>query len=1244
MTAVGLSCVNDVPFGLPETALVRVDPDSTDLRIGNVIRMQAAALDEHRTLLVGKKPTWSSDNTGIATVSAEGVVQGMGSGVATITALIDGMQGQARVRVQPAPSIGLSATSLEFAKTAGGEDPDAESIEVTNTGGFDLIGLAAEISYGPGADDWLVVELNSDVAPATLTVTPNADAVTAAGEHTATVSISSFDAINSPRSVQVSLTVTADAPANVAATGNEQIGIAGEPVPVAPAVTVTDQFGNPVQGVDVTFEVTAGGGSVTDDQQITNADGVATVGSWILGTSIALEHQLVATADAPGLDPVTFTATAGAAAPANIEPVAGDAQAATVATMVAVSPSVRVSDQYDNPVAGVPVTFAATVGAGTVMGGSQATDTDGVATVGGWTLGTTAGPNQLSATVADGPLVVTFSATGTADVPTSLTVTAGDGQTATVATTLPVSPAVVVQDQYGNEVPDVTVTFAVASGNGSLTGEVQVTGGDGVAVVGSWTLGTPAGTQTLEVSVGQPGVDPVTVSATATPDAPFAVAKEAGDNQSATVGTAVGIPPRIRAADQYGNAVAGVEVTFEVSSGDGEITGPVQFTNVLGLAEVGNWTLGPAVGVNTLTATAPGLMGSPLTFTANGNEGGLNLTLVDGDGQTGTVAQPLTDPYVVRVTDEGGLGVEDVVVAWTVTGGGGSITESSVTDADGFTSVARTLGTNAAVPHTARAVLGGLEVNFTATAVADVAASITVSAGNNQSAEVNTAVVTPPAAVVRDQFNNPVPGHAVTFAVTGGGGAVSPETAVTTNASGIAAVTSWTMGITAGTNNNTLSATAAGGDIAGNPLTFTASATPGPASLTNSLVSATGPITANNNASSISTVTVTVRDQFNNPRSGHTITYTVSGSGNFITQPSTTTNASGVTTGSWYSTQATVKTVTATISGTGQISQTANVTVNPAAVSLANSLVSASPTSITASTGSSASTVTATVRDAFGNVRSGHTVTLSSTGTNNTFSPNSSGVSDGNGQLQRSFSSITAQGKTISASVTGVGTISQTVGVTVNPGPPASMVLSSGNNQIANVFAAVSSSPTVRVRDEFLNWVSSGWSITFTVSTGGGWLGFFQSSIMTQTDASGFASASGWVMGESVALTTTGLRPNSLTASRSGLSSVTFNASGRYTYNAHISSILTSGTNPCTNCHAISYAWVTGIANCNTSFRRVPTTGGTTAESNSVLMRRVDNSSLLCPELGLMPQGGPQLSTTLRDRIRGWIRAGAPQS
>src|SRR5207253_874745 len=84
--------------------------------------------------------------------------------------------------------------------------------------------------------------------------------------------------------------------------------------------------------------------------------------------------------------PVPFSATAKAGAAATIAANSATSQSATAGTAVGTPPSVIVKDANGNPVAQVAVTFAVAPGNGTITGGSQTTNTSGVATVGSWTL------------------------------------------------------------------------------------------------------------------------------------------------------------------------------------------------------------------------------------------------------------------------------------------------------------------------------------------------------------------------------------------------------------------------------------------------------------------------------------------------------------------------------------------------------------------------------------------------------------------------------------------------------------------------------------------------------------------------------------------------------------------------------------------------------------------------------------------------------------------------------------------
>ncbi len=98
----------------------------------------------------------------------------------------------------------------------------------------------------------------------------------------------------------------------VVADGNGQTGLMGFALNVDPRVRVLDGDGTGVSGVEVTFEATTGGGSVTGHVQVTDGQGYAHPAKWTLGSN-AGANQLTATIDAqPAPLSVTFDATAAA--------------------------------------------------------------------------------------------------------------------------------------------------------------------------------------------------------------------------------------------------------------------------------------------------------------------------------------------------------------------------------------------------------------------------------------------------------------------------------------------------------------------------------------------------------------------------------------------------------------------------------------------------------------------------------------------------------------------------------------------------------------------------------------------------------------------------------------------------------------------------------------------------------------------------------------------------------------------
>lgn len=375
---------------------------------------------------------------------------------------------------------------------------------------------------------------------------------------------------------------------------------------------------------------------------------------------------------------------------------AGDNQMAAAGTPVAVPPSARVTADGGSGVAGVTVLFAVASGGGSVTGATQTTNADGIATVGGWTLGESTGQNTLTATVENREVEgspLTFTAQGTAGAAAKLEKQAGDNQSSAVATPVVTPPSVLVTDQFDNPVAGVDVVFMVASGGGSISGSNPTTGADGLATVGSWVLGEIAGENTLTAQSPGLGGSPATFTATADADQAATMSVVEGNNQSAAVGTAVPVAPRIRTQDAFGNNVDGVPISFAVSAGGGSVTGAEQSTGADGTAAVLSWMLGPTPGANQLTATAntTGVMGSPIVFDATATAlfnvarylGSWTGTWINNTfSSTGTAAMTIS-------ADESAM---TVTIAFSVTGnvlgtGGGAPTQSNMTayDDGGFT-------------------------------------------------------------------------------------------------------------------------------------------------------------------------------------------------------------------------------------------------------------------------------------------------------------------------------------------------------------------------------------------------------------------------------------------------------------------------------------------------------------------------------------------------------------------------------
>ena len=314
----------------------------------------------------------------------------------------------------------------------------------------------------------------------------------------------------------------------VAGGGDNQSGVVGKTLPLPLIVQVTGVSG-PVNGQALNFVVTSGGGSVfagvvhTGTPNTGPAINLSGVGqnTWTLGPTVGpqtVEARLVDSKSGRTLTQATFRATAVAGTARALKVARGDKQIAEAGNPVQLAPSVLVTDQTGNPLPNIAVTFQVARGLGTITGPTQiATGADGIATVAGWSLGATAGPNTLTASsVGLSGSPVTFSATGVAGAATTLATVSGDGQHVVRGTALPLSAIIQVSDANGNGVAGAAVTFTVTTGGGTMDGITSVstlTNLSGRASVG-WSVGSLPGPNTLRAtSLGLTG-SPVTFTAT----------------------------------------------------------------------------------------------------------------------------------------------------------------------------------------------------------------------------------------------------------------------------------------------------------------------------------------------------------------------------------------------------------------------------------------------------------------------------------------------------------------------------------------------------------------------------------------------------------------------------------------------------------------------------------------------------------------------------------------------------------
>jgi hypothetical protein len=332
-----------------------------------------------------------------------------------------------------------------------------------------------------------------------------------------------------------------------------------------------------------------------------------------------------------------------------------DNQQSTVGTATKNPPTVSILDADGKGIAGISVTFALAGGGGSLAGATNGTMTvttnsAGLATAGMWTLGTTAGPNTVTAAAVNVPgSPLTLTAIALAGAPTQVTKVSIDPTSAPAGGNVD-SIVVAVMDRFSNPVGGASVTFAVTAGSGSVSSSTVLTGANGQAAA-RWTLGTVAGetnTATATIAGVATQVTFSTVTRIPVTTVRFAASTFVVDSS----GT---ITPGVSAFDPQGSAITGATITIVARSANA-------------VAISGATVTGSHPGESIIVATSadnPAVKDSALVVVANTTAPVIVSSIPRFDLKTDTV---FTVPIVIDMRASGlKVGAATLQITWDST-------------------------------------------------------------------------------------------------------------------------------------------------------------------------------------------------------------------------------------------------------------------------------------------------------------------------------------------------------------------------------------------------------------------------------------------------------------------------------------------------------------------------------------------------------------------------------------------------
>jgi len=262
----GAAACDETPVALPEASAVTVAAPDLRLTVGDVAPVAAQVLDQQGHVVQGVTPTFVSDNPGVATVDAAGMVRGVSPGTANVKAAYGSASATTKVTV--------ARDERGFVQTL---DVLADSLAVDVRAGTQTLSLRAFNGYGQPVCPSVGVR-SSD--PSVVTATSAGGCRLNVTPQFAGVATLTFTSDAGRDSVRVRVTSNGSF-AFISTRPDAAQLVAGNTVTYV--VRVLDAAGNPLADRTVNFDASAGGLSAT--RGTTDATGTVTV-RWTLPTNL----------------------------------------------------------------------------------------------------------------------------------------------------------------------------------------------------------------------------------------------------------------------------------------------------------------------------------------------------------------------------------------------------------------------------------------------------------------------------------------------------------------------------------------------------------------------------------------------------------------------------------------------------------------------------------------------------------------------------------------------------------------------------------------------------------------------------------------------------------------------------------------------------------------------------------------------------------------------------------------------